>query len=232
MDYKLYYWDLPFRGIFIEMLLVEVGASYAKHDATEIYPDRSLTIHNPGMAPPYLYESKSKNYFAQMPAIMMHLAREYDCLPKRAETHTLALKIILDCNDILLEITNFHGMVMWNENNWDEFRYGRLPDWMKVFENTALEHGMKGGKGYMLGSTISVADVAVAALFGTMVYTFPVLKADLEENAPNIAALCERVEARPAIAGFLAKQREESGQGYCGGQIERSLRKVLGRESG
>lgn len=227
MDYKLYYWDLPFRGVFIQMLLEDAGAAYTKHDATEIYPARSLEISNPGMASPYLYDCKLKKYFAQMPAIMMHLARKYDYLPKRPESQTLALKTLLDCNDILLEITNFHGLAMWDKKSWETFRYSRLPDWMQIFEKTGLEHGLKGGKGFLLGSTVSVADIATAALFGTMVYAFPPLNADLEENAPAISALVKRVEARPAIRPFLEAQREEWGQGYCGGQIEASLRQVI-----
>ena len=227
LDYKLFYWDIPFRGNFIQLFLEEVGAKYARHDATELYPDRSLKIKNPGMAPPYLYECKSKTYFAQMPACLMHLGREYDYLPKRAETHTLALKIILDCNDVLMEITNFNGMAMWDKPQWEEFRYARLPDWMKIFEKTGLEHGLKAEKGFLLGTTLSVADIATAALFGSMVYSFPDLQGDLQENAPHIAKLCQRIEARPAIKAFLAAQRDEYGRGYCGGQIEQSLRKMI-----
>lgn len=228
LDYKLYYWDLPFRGNFIQLMLEEVGAQYERHEATEIYPDRSLKLHNPGMAPPYLYECKSKTYYAQMPACLMHLGREYDYLPKRAETHTLALKTILDCNDILVEITNWNGQVMWQKNDWESFRHSRLPQWMQIFEKTGLDHGLKGGKGYLLGSQISVADIATTALFGTLVYSFPELEDDLQQAAPHIAELCQRIEARPAIKDFLIKQREEYGRGYCGGQIERSLRKMIG----
>mgnify|MGYP000224069203 CR=1 FL=1 len=227
MDYKLYYWDLPFRGVFIEMLLAEAGASYSRHHASDIYPQRSLKITNPGIAPPYLYECRSKTYFAQMPAILMHLAREYDLLPKRAETHTLALKTILDCNDVLMEITNFNGQVMWEKTAWDEFRYGRLSDWMQTFENTGLAHGFKSDGGYLLGSTLSVADIATAALFGPMVYSFPALAPDLEDNAPHIARLVQRVEARAAIRGLLDKRRAEWERGYCGGQIEASLRAMI-----
>ncbi|MFI2812866.1 glutathione S-transferase family protein [Microbulbifer sp. JSM ZJ756] len=232
LEYKLYYWALPFRGNFIQLFLEEVGAQYERHDAGEIYPERSLGIHNPGMAPPYLYECKSKTYFAQMPACLMHLGREYDYLPRRAETHTLALKTILDCNDVLMEITNSNGQVMWTKSNWEAFRYARLPEWMKVFENTGLRHGLKdggsNGMGFLLGSRLTVADIATAALFGAMVYSFPELQGDLQENAPHIAGLCQRVEARPNIRRFLAEQREEMGRGYCGGQIEDSLRKMIG----
>ncbi|MCK7596459.1 glutathione S-transferase [Microbulbifer sp. CAU 1566] len=227
MDYKLYYWDLPFRGVFIEMLLQDVGASYQRLDASEIYPDKCLTIQNPGMAPPYLYDYGIRKTIAQMPAILMHLAHKYDYLPKRAETHTLALKTILDCNDVLMEITNYNGMQMWDKARWDAFRYGRLPEWMQIFENTGLAHGLHDGKGFLLGSTISVADIATTALFGTMMYAFPQLENDVQENAPAIAGLCRRIEFRSAIAPFLQQQRAEYGRGYCGGQIERSLRKVM-----
>ncbi|MFV8781173.1 glutathione S-transferase family protein [Microbulbifer sp. SA54] len=227
MDYKLYYWDLPFRGVFIQLLLEDVNAAYTKHDATEIYPERSLKIANPGMASPYLYDYQLKKYFSQMPAIMMHVARRYGYLPKRDETHTLALKTILDCNDVLLEITNFHGLAMWDRKSWETFRYSRLSDWMRVFEKTGLDHGLEKDEGFLLGSTVSVADIATSALFGTMMYAFPALEADLEEHAPAVLALVRRIEGRPAIRHFLEQQRSVWERSYCGGQIERSLRKML-----
>jgi glutathione S-transferase len=226
-EYNLYYWDVPFRGIFPQLFLEEVGSKYVWHDASEIYPEKSLKIHNPGMAPPYLYDVKNDRYHAQMPAILMHLAREYDYLPKRIETCELALKTILDCHDILTEITNTGGQMMWNKKDWKEFRSDRLIRWMKIFELTGLSHGLKGDGGYLLGSKISVADIATTALFGTLVHSFPELKNDLEENAPHISKLCERIEARAMIKPFLEKQREKYGNAYCGGEIEKSIREMI-----
>jgi glutathione S-transferase len=193
LEYKLYYWDVPFRGNFIQIFLEEVQAKY----------------------------------LAQMPAILMHLGKKYDYLPKKPETLTLALKTILDCNDVLIEITNCNGMEVWARKNWKEFRSNRLPRWMKIFEKTGLEHGLKGDKGFLLGSTISVADIATTALFGTLVYCFPELASDLHKNAPHITTLCQRIEARPSIQPFLERQRQEYGNAYCGGQIERSLREMI-----
>lgn len=226
-DYALHYWDVPFRGIFPQLFLEEVKANYEWHDASEIYPEKSLKIHNPGMAPPYLYDSKNKKYLAQMPAILMHLAREHDYLPKRTETLDLALKIILDCNDVLMEFTNYYGQKMWDKEEWEEFRTTRLRKWMKIFEQTGIEHGLKTDHGYILGSTITVADIATAALFGTMMHSFPELKKDLNKHAPCISNLCDRVEKRPAISKFLAEQREKYGSSYCGGEIEKSLRQMM-----
>ena len=225
--YILYYWDVPFRGIFPQLFLEEINADYQRLDASEIYPEKSLKIHHPAMAPPYLFDAKSQKYLAQMPAILMHLAREHDYLPKRTQTLDLALKTILDCNDVLMEITNFFGQKMWNAKDWQEFRTHRLARWMKIFELTGLDHGLKAEKGFLLGSKISVADIATTALFGTLIHSFPPLKSDLKDFAPHVARLCERIEARPAVAEFLAKQREKFGQTYCGGEIEKSLRKMI-----
>lgn len=226
-NYELYYWDVPFRGIFPQLFLEEVGASYALKDASEIYPQKSLKIHNPGMAPPYLFDKKSERYLSQMPAILMHLAREFDYLPKRTETLDLTLKIICDCHDVLLEMTNSYGKEMWTEKEWKEFREERLPKWMEIFEEIGLGHGLSKENGYLLGSQISVADIATTALFGTIVHSFPDLKKDLQKHAPHVARLCERIEARPHLRTFLEQQRGKYGDSYCGGEIEKSLRKML-----
>ncbi|MBS0290339.1 MAG: glutathione S-transferase family protein [Proteobacteria bacterium] len=228
LKYKLYYWDVPFRGNFIQLFLEEVNAKYKRYDVSEIYPNNRINISYPAMAPPYLYDCKSKKYFAQMPAILMHLGKIYNYIPKRSGMLTLALKTILDCNDILMEITNNHGTKMWSKKNWKEFRCNRLSRWMMIFEKTGLENGLKKDKGFLLGSTISVADIATTALFGTLVYCFPELKNDLHKNAPSIKRLCQRIENRLAIRAFLQGQREEYGKVYCGGKIENSLRKMIG----
>ena len=227
LEYRLYYWDVPFRGNFIQLFLEEVNADYECREAAEIYLHKRLDIRNPGMAPPYLYDCKNKIYLAQMPAILMHLGRRYDYLPKRAETLSLALKLILDCNDVLMDITNLNGMKMWQKPDWQEFRKYRLADWMKLFEKTGLEHGFKSDKGFLLGSRISVADIATTALFGTMIHSFPKLENDLRNNAPKTLDLCQRIESRPAIRTFLDRQRQDYGRTYCGGQIEASIRKMI-----
>ena len=226
-DYELYYWGLPFRGNFIQLFLEDVRADYQKLDASEVYPDKNLDFHYPGMAPPYLYDCRARVWFAQMPAILMHLARAYDYLPDEPEEQTLALKVILDCDDVLMEITNHNGMMMWEQESWNDFRTHRLADWMAIFEKTGQAHSLRPDSGYLLGSRLTVADIATAVLFGTLTHSFPELARDLKDNAPGVANLCQRMEARPSIRSFLDTQRKELGNAYCGGQIERSLRDVV-----
>ena len=48
-----------------------------------------------------------------------------------------------------------------------------------------------------------------------------------KRTAPMTSALTERMAETPALAALAAKAREDYGGAYCGGQIEKSLRKVL-----
>jgi len=50
----------------------------------------------------------------------------------------------------------------------------------------------------------------------------------LEDTAPMTAALTRRVAALPTLKKVAAKARKNYGGAYCGGEIEASLRKVLG----
>lgn len=227
LEYKFYYWEVPFRGNFVEIFLAEVGAKYKRYDAPAMYPKKGLKAHHPGMAPPYLYDCKKKIHLAQMPAILVYLGKEYGYLPKKAEPLALAIKSINDAHDVLTEITQYYGMKMWDKKTWNEFRKKRLVHWMQIYEQTAKEQGLKVNKGFFLGSKISIADFATTALFGTMIYCLPELEKDLKKYAPFIYALVKRIEERLAIAAFLTKQRAEFGQIYCGGKIEQSLRKLL-----
>jgi glutathione S-transferase len=49
----------------------------------------------------------------------------------------------------------------------------------------------------------------------------------LKETAPMTTALCARIAARPELAALAARARVDYGDSYCGGEIEKSLRKVL-----
>jgi glutathione S-transferase len=57
---------------------------------------------------------------------------------------------------------------------------------------------------------------------------FHKIEAIFEKAAPLTAALTRRVAGLPPLAKLAAKARQDYGDAYCGGQIEASLRKVLG----
>jgi glutathione S-transferase len=50
----------------------------------------------------------------------------------------------------------------------------------------------------------------------------------LKKSAPMTADLTQRIAGLPALAKLAKKAKKDYGEAYCGGQIEASLRKVLG----
>jgi glutathione S-transferase len=117
---------------------------------------------------------------------------------------------------------------MWTAKRWDDF-VPRLKKWMSFWEETGRRHGLKARSGYLLGGDgPGVVDVVSATLWSTMGDRFPKIQAMLEDAAPMTAALTRRIADVPPLAKLAAKAREDYGETWCGGQIEASLRKVLG----
>ncbi len=116
---------------------------------------------------------------------------------------------------------------MWTRAGWDAYR-PRLARWMAIFAETGHRHGLSETSGHMLGTDApGIADFATATLWGVMTDKLPALRPMLEEEAPALAALSERLHARPEQAELRKWSDAEFGDGWCGGQIEASLRKVL-----
>ena len=66
MNYKLYYWPVPFRGNFIRLLLEEGNEEYSETATEEIINLKSMSPEKqpfPSMAPPFLHDLK-KQYFS------------------------------------------------------------------------------------------------------------------------------------------------------------------------
>ncbi len=105
----------------------------------------------------------------------------------------------------------------------------RLKKWMSLWEETGRRHGMTAEAGFLLGGDApGIADVVSATLWSTMTERFSAIATMLHETAPATAGLAKRVSALPPLAKLAAKARKDYGDAYCGGQIEASLRKVLG----
>jgi glutathione S-transferase len=130
------------------------------------------------------------------------------------------MKILMDCNDVLMEVSRYNGSTMWEHEEWKEFRLQRLPRWLDIFEES-LQRGFVGK------DLASFADIGVYALFGNMTRCLPELEADVLSRAPGIHALCQKIGSEPSLARFVAGQERQYGKLYCGGQIEKSIRNML-----
>jgi glutathione S-transferase len=129
VNYKLYYWPVPFRGNFIRLLLEEADEKYDEATDDEIM-DLYLTAPEeqpfPSMAPPFLHDLDEDIFLSQMPVIVMHLAEKLNFLPPDSFKSAICLKLLLDSNDVLADITQLNGTVMWEHQSWRTFRENRL----------------------------------------------------------------------------------------------------------
>jgi len=230
-DYELYYWSVPFRGQFVRALLAYAGKTWTEggDEAISRLMDGPVkTMPVPFMGPPVLIDKAAGVALAQMPAVVLYLGETLGLTPAAPALRALALKVVNDANDVIDELTLDGGREMWTEARWRAF-VPRLKKWMSFWEETGRRHGLRPGAGFLLGGEApGVVDIVTAVLWSTMGERFEAIQAILDEAAPMTAALTRRVAALPPLAELAARARRDYGDAYCGGQIEASLRRVLG----
>jgi glutathione S-transferase len=230
-DYELYYWSVPFRGQFVRAVLAYAGKTWTEGGDAAISrlmdgPVKQMPV--PFMGPPMLIDKKAGFAIAQMPAIVLYLGETLGLMPATPALRAMTMKIVNDTNDVIDEITLDGGREMWTKKRWQDF-VPRLQKWMSFWEATGHCHGLKADSGFLLGGEApGVADVVTATLWSTMADRFRKIEAILEEVAPMTAALTRRVADLPPLTKLAAQAQHDYGDTYCGGQIEASLRKVLG----
>lgn len=230
-DYELYYWSVPFRGQFVRAILAYAGKTWTEAGDAEIarLMDGPVgEMPTPFMGPPVLIDTRAGFAIAEMPAIVLYLGETLDLIPATPALRATTMKIVNDANDVLDEITLDGGREMWTETHWRDF-VPRLRKWMSLWEETGRRYGLTAASGFLLGGeTPGIADVVTATLWSTMTDRFAAIAAILADAAPTTAALTRRVAGLPPLAELSAQARHDYGDAYCGGQIEASLREVLG----
>ena len=229
-DYELYYWSVPFRGQFVRAVLAYAGKEWREAGDDAIGklmegPVRKMPV--PFMGPPLLIDKKADVAIAEMPAVILYLGESLGLMPATPALKAMTIKIVNDANDVIDEITLDGGRQMWTGKRWKEF-VPRLRKWMTLWEETGRRHGLTANAGFLLGGDQpGIADVVTATLWGTMTDRFPKIGAIFKKSAPMTAALVGRVSALPPLVRLAKKARADYGDAWCGGQIEKSLRKVL-----
>ncbi|MDA4844953.1 glutathione S-transferase [Hoeflea poritis] len=229
-DYSLYYWPIAFRGQFVRAVLAHVGASWDEADFNTIAALKNKAPADqpiPFVGPPVLVDHGAGVSLSQMPAILGYLGRKHGLIAGDPLNQAMTDKIVADANDVLYEMTLYNGAQMWTHEMWAQFQ-PRLRRWMTIFEETARRNGMTAQSGYLLGTeSPGIADLTACILWGTMTDKLPPLRPVLDETAPAIAGLSDRIAALPQQARLRERSDAEYGNAWCSGQIEASLRKVL-----
>ena len=236
-DYTLYYWPVPFRGQFIRAILAHAGKTWREgegEDGRDVEKLMSLPPAEqpvPFMGPPVLIDEASGFTLSEMPAIALYLGETLNLLPAKPEGRALALKVVNDANDVIDELTIDGGREMWTPQTWAAFE-PRLRRWMDIFEVLGVRHELKPDSGFMLGGDAAgIADIVTATLWGTLDHHFPKIGVILRAQAPHIAGLTKRMMATRPLKDLTAWSDQRFGDAYCGGQIEASLRRVVGGQA-
>ena len=124
--FQLYYWPVPFRGCFISYLfayrdvpLLEASSFEENENLKGRHPSEQDI---PFMGPPVLRDLETDRTLSQMPAIVLYVSRKLDLMPEDPFDMAMSMKILMDCNDVLMEICGYNGSTMWERKEWNQFR--------------------------------------------------------------------------------------------------------------
>lgn len=220
MAYELYYWPtIQGRGEFVRLALEEAGAEYtdvARRSggvaAMQRLMDGAAAAHPP-FAPPFLKDGEV--LIAQTANILLYLGRRHGLAPRGDTGRLWAHQLQLTIADIVDEAHDTHHPIassLYYEDQQAEARRraadfiaNRIPKYLGYFERV-LERNPQGER-YLVGRRTSYCDLSLFQLVAGLGYAFPRAMAGLKPRFPHIAALHDRVAARPRIAAYLKSPR-------------------------
>ena len=217
--YELYYWpSIQGRGEFVRLALEEAGADYvdvARSDegAAMMRLLDGTRVATPPFAPPFL--KAGRLIIGQTANILLYLGEQHGLAPKSEAgmlwTHQLQLTItdfIVEAHDTHHPISSglyYEDQKVEAKRRAREFLKNRLPKYLGYFERVIVANAK--GKGHLVGSRISYADLSIFQVVAGLRYAFPRATKREEATIPRLVALHEHVAKRPRIAAYLASER-------------------------
>jgi len=220
MRYELYYWpEIPGRGEFVRLALEDADADYV--DVARL-PKRGITaimrflesrsVDYPPFAPPFL--KAGKLVIAQTANILLFLGPRLGLVPKNEASRLWAHQLQLTIADWAAEVHDTHHPISANlyyeeqkreaKRRAADFRDNRLPKFLDYFENI-LKRNPKSD--YLVSRTVAYVDLSMFQMIVGLRFAFPRAMARLEPKAPRLAALVDRISARPRLAAYLQSPR-------------------------
>lgn len=222
MRYELYYTPSnQGRGEFIRLALEEAGADYL--DVARLSGPgqgaeavarflQDAAVEHPPFAQPFL--KAGKLVIGQTANILLYLGPRLGLAPKAEAGQLWAHQLQLTLADLLKEIQDTHHPVAhglyYEEQKSEALRYTRhfiaerLPKFLAYFERVL---GGANGRVFMVGRSLSYIDLSMFQLIEGLRFSFPRTMHRIEPGYPGLAALHERVAARPNIAAYLKSAR-------------------------
>lgn len=220
MGYELYYWSsIQGRGEFVRLALEDAGVDYVDAArrpggmAAMLSLMEGDTLPQPPFAPPFL--KAGKLVIAQTANILLFLGQHHGLAPRTEAGRLWAHQLQLTLADLVQEIHDTHHPVsvdLYYEDQRKEakqraktFVQSRLPKFLGYFESVLA--GNPKGDGHLVGATRSYCDLSLFQMVAGLRYAFPSVMALVEPDHPRVAALHDRIAARPRIKAYLASER-------------------------
>ena len=222
MRYELYYWpSIQGRGELVRLALEEAAAPYVDvarataEDGGGVVAMLALLdgreVARPSFAPPFL--KAGRLLIGQAANILLFLGGRHGLAPRDEGGRLFANQLQLTLADWVAEAHDTHHPIssgLYYEDQRDEARRRaesfcreRCPKFLGYFERV-LEHGR--GR-YLLGRSLTYADLSLFQVVAGLRYAFPRAVKRLEKKHPKVVALHDAVAARPRIAAYLASDR-------------------------
>jgi glutathione S-transferase len=222
MRYELYYTPTnPGRGEFVRLPLEEAGAEYmdvVRESGRGRGPEavarfiQNASVRHPPFAQPFL--KAGRRVIGQTANILLYLGPKLGLAPKAQAERLWAHQLQLTIADLLKEIQDTHHPVahgLYYEDQKAEaltytrhFLAERLPKFLGYFERVL---GGADGHVYMVDNAVTYVDLSIFQLLEGLRFSFPRTMARVALSYPGLAALRERVAARPRIAAYLDSPR-------------------------
>lgn len=223
MRYELFYWPgIQGRGEFVRLALEEAAADYidvAREHGSGLGMDAMMNMmegaehKRPPFAPPFL--RAGRQVIAQTANILHFLAPRLGLVASSDSARLWTHQLQLTVEDLVVDIHDTHhpiSMGLYYEDQKPEskrrakyFIQERAPELLGYFEEVLRRN--EGGRGYMVGRTLSYVDLSMFQIVDGLRYAFPKTMAGMESAIPGLVALHDRVAQRPNIAAYLASQR-------------------------
>jgi glutathione S-transferase len=208
----LIYFEARGRAEAIRLLLAEAGVDYQEHpvgrggpalnDKPTDFGELKASGLLPFQAVP-VWEEPDGFRLAQSRAIECHIARGHGLYGASAREAALCDQALSASDDVRVEVRKIAfaeaaQRPAMRETLATEF----LPRWMGYLDRLLAAN--KGGEGYFVGDSVSVADIAMYFLFEILHDNG--LGAAIERS-PRLAAFVGRVAARPRIRAYVESPR-------------------------
>jgi glutathione S-transferase len=204
MKYELYYWPgIQGRGEFIRLALEDAGADYVDV-ARRPNGMKAMMVQmkrNAIFACPFLRAGST--VVAQTALILHYLGPRLGLAPKNEKARLWLHQQQLTITDWLVEVHDTHhpvGSGLYYEDQKrealrraEDFRDNRLPKFLSYFERLERPRAF------------TYLDLSLFQMVAGLRYAFPGTMKRL--RYPKLAALHDKVAARPRLAAYLASER-------------------------